>query len=69
MIRLAYERYERNISQQELADKAGLSKMTVSNIERGLRGVPETYQKIATAMDWSHPIMELFAQIRLADNE
>lgn len=45
-------RLERGWTQQELADEAGLTSMTVSNVERTSRGIPrlETVGKLARAL-------------------
>ncbi len=56
MIDLRKEREEKELTQQELADKCGVIRQTISNIECGLAkpSIP-TAQKIAEALDleWS----------------
>ena len=44
-------RQERNLSQQRLADAAGVNKATINQIERGRRSPNvETLEKLATAL-------------------
>ena len=44
-------RRERGMSQEDLAEAAGLSRQVVSNLERGTsHGYPETWKRLATAL-------------------
>ncbi len=48
---LRHIRRERGMSQEDLADAAGLSRQVVSNLERGSsHGYPETWQRLAAAL-------------------
>ena len=48
--RLRAIRESRVLSQEELAELAGVSRLTVSNLERGSDGFPATIRKLARAL-------------------
>lgn len=51
-IRIKIERFNRKISQEQLAEKSGLNRTTVGYIERGeISPTIETLYKIASALD------------------
>lgn len=58
--RLAEIRKKKNITQEELAEKSGVSRVTIANIERGaLKDVKiSTTLKIANALD--EPLENIF---------
>ena len=52
---LANEREQKKITQQELANKVGVTRQMISAIEKGARPSVKTAQKIANALsfDWT----------------
>ncbi|MDD7739306.1 MAG: helix-turn-helix transcriptional regulator [Fusicatenibacter sp.] len=52
--RIALLRKNKNLTQEELADRAGLSLQTISTAERGTKGLrPENIVKISEALETS----------------
>jgi transcriptional regulator with XRE-family HTH domain len=48
--RLYARRLDRSLTQQELADRAGVSLVTVSRLERGYTARPQTIRKLAEVL-------------------
>lgn len=60
IIKLKVERVKKNWTQEELAKKSGVGRVTISNIERkGIKTIPVyTLEKLANALDIT--VSELF---------
>jgi putative transcriptional regulator len=58
--KLRVERTKKDLTQEELSKKAGVGRVTISNIERkGIKNIPVyTLEKLAKALDLS--VAELF---------
>lgn len=50
MPRLREQRQKRALSQQELADRSGLSRTTIIKLEGGREAWPQTVRKLARAL-------------------
>jgi transcriptional regulator with XRE-family HTH domain len=65
---LEARRQARQMSQEELARRAGLSRTYLSDIERGLRNISVlTLHKLAEALDSQASVMLLEAERMVAD--
>lgn len=51
--RVKWARHRQGLTQEELAEKAGVSRAMVGNIESGIRKMPREISKIAKALDTS----------------
>jgi transcriptional regulator with XRE-family HTH domain len=58
--RLRAQRMLMDLSQQEVAERAGLSKGTVSNLESAGQGTLESLVRVVQALGLVHELQELF---------
>ena len=58
--RLKVERAEHNLSQNELADRIGVSRQTINSIETG-RYVPSTILALKLAQVFAKPVEAIFS--------
>jgi transcriptional regulator with XRE-family HTH domain len=58
--RLRAQRMLMDLSQQELAERAGLSKGTISNLESAGQGTLESLVRVVQALGLVHELQELF---------
>lgn len=60
-------RLQRAWNQEDLAERAGVSRLTVVNLEAGRPCLPSTLQKIADALEM--PVADLYEIVRPRDEE